>query len=979
MSLLCPPTHLSPWSFDAGVLCTIPQCPRYGLAPGIGKEAERAPESEEVQTASKQQKTAEDLYREATQTAVKYPDEGRSWSARLREFKDNRAKKITASQSGAYIAGVPQLEPAGQWPGFTRERDDWYRGRDPEHDRPVGWQPDAFSDLKSSPPQSNTVPYNKNRMLPDWPGPFVLEQSTMGNSQVDTFTDFAPGKNVPSSRQRHLRKLSFASDKHASCTDTHDWNTVISSNESEVEFTPEPTPEQEESHAISAPAEASEVQVQPNSAHHNLTNTPGKPVYKFVPFRNVPRIIDEGTSEDYQRWLEVSNRLGCSGSARPPSSEAGGKNNPNSRPVRNDYKINSSGSGPMRRVSMTFATGDLVEKIEKVARYVARSGPKFEEVVRSKNQCTDIVSFLEPTNTYHTYYKWRVAECQAGNTYDFESEKVSAETDSWSEHINSDGRKHWYNKVSHEFVWDKLLALVAQFQLRKEIGTGIEKRELDFLGDCVKFLPSAVRSKAIAVVDKLQNIAYGALSGELPAEIEDDATQKLQKVEAALKLIESRHADTESALLKRIEELENKQTPQMPEATVTKLNTLYDKLVHVVDQGLQRLESNRTTEKDQEAVISKIQQRIEEQRVQASELTATQGRICEEVGEVVNARMKEFRVERTLIDDGHKEIVSALLKRIEDLEEKQSFELPEPITSRLHEVSDKLVHIDGRLTKFESVQEAIDTKNTDTLTELQQRIDEHDKKQSSDLEAVRSDQQELFAGLRSAREQIDSFESDLKPIKDEHVSAVAKLRGRMEAFEEQVISNLPSTLSQLSDSISVVQLRQKEFETGRKPIDAEHTKSMNALQLRIETIENYQGIERLQAIEDKLHEASLNPHVSRNQIAALEAGHEKQVEATGKVDQKAGRSQDKDYKARIDKIREVAEKAREKAASAQRHAIMAQYKDITSGVSRRTGTGETKQKAPINTLPAVPRVSESSRGAVGFETASGLDGDSNGA
>lgn len=445
-------------------------------------------------------------------------------------------KKITGSQSGA---GMTQIQPISQWPGFARERVDWHGGRDLEHDRPVGWQPDSFADLKFSPPQPNTVPRNKNQMLPDFPGPFVLEQSNIGNSQADTFTDFAPGENVASSRQPHLRKLPSVPAKNAFCTgEDASWSSGNSrKNQSEVEFTPESTPEQEDFHAISAPAEPLEVQDQANSAHHNLSYAPDKPVYKFVPFRNVPRIIDEGTSEDYQRWLEVSNRLGWSGSARHDTSTIEGKHRPGSRPVRNDDKTNSSGSGPVRRDAMTFATGDLRKKIEKVARYVARSGPKFEEVVRSKNQGTDIVSFLEPTNTYHTYYKWRVAQCKAGNTYDFESEETAAETDPWTEHINSDGRQHWYNKVSHEFVWEKPLALVARFQPRKEIGQGIEKRELDFLGDCVKFLPFDVRSKAIAVVDKLQNIAYGALSDELPAEKEDDATQKLQKVEAALKLI----------------------------------------------------------------------------------------------------------------------------------------------------------------------------------------------------------------------------------------------------------------------------------------------------------------------------------------------------------------------------------------------------------------------------------------------------------
>lgn len=58
------------------------------------------------------------------------------------------------------------------------------------------------------------------------------------------------------------------------------------------------------------------------------------------------------------------------------------------------------------------------DKIEKVAAYVARSGPKFEDSVREKNAGTNVTSFLEPDDAYNAYYKWRVAECKAGRSLD---------------------------------------------------------------------------------------------------------------------------------------------------------------------------------------------------------------------------------------------------------------------------------------------------------------------------------------------------------------------------------------------------------------------------------------------------------------------------------------------------------------------------------------------------------------------------------
>ncbi|GIZ41036.1 hypothetical protein CKM354_000435300 [Cercospora kikuchii] len=809
MDLPCPPEHPQRFWYGIDPVCTIPKCPRYGLLPiKTGKTAETAPESEEVQTASKQQKQAKDLCHDATQMAAKYPAEPGNLPERLRALNEE-VKKITGSQGGAYLTGMPQIQPNSQWPGFARGRDDWYGGRDLEHDRPAGWQPNAFADIELPSPQSNPMPYNKNQMLPDFAGPFVLEQSTMGNSQANGFTDFAPGKNLPTSRE-----LPLASGKDAFNTGEDDgWSSETSSNGSEVNFTPEHTPEQEEVHAISAPAEGSKVQVQPNSAYHNLSDAPRKPVYQFVPFRNVPRIINEGTSEDIQRWLEVSNLLGYSGPARPESSATQDKYRCVPRPVRNDDNTNSSGSRLVRRDAMTFATGDLRKKIEKVARYVARSGPKFEEVVRSKNQGTDIVSFLESTNTYHTYYKWRVEQCKAGNTYDFESEETAAETDSWSEHINSDGRQHWYNKVSHEFVWNKPLALVAQFQPRKEIGPGIEKRELDFLGDCVKFLPFSVRSKAIAVVDKLQNIAYGASSDELPAEKENDATKKLQKVEAALKLLESKHADTESALLKRIEELENKQTPQMPEATAAKLNTLYDKLGHVVDQGVQQMESGRKSDRDQEVVMFKVQQRIEEleskqasqsgasaaqlhevdakhvemvsglqkrieelenkQDSRSSELASTQHLVCDEIKQIVDKRVNQLRVERKVIDDEHKDVASTLLRLIEVVGEPNS-EFPKPVISQLHEIFDKFSHINERLNQFDLGLEAVGNKDKETgstLLKLVDKLDLQDKQIGMLLDGSSSELQNAVAAQAVLHGQIAQLQDDHK----KQVSATTKV------------------------------------------------------------------------------------------------------------------------------------------------------------------------------------------------------------
>ena len=50
---------------------------------------------------------------------------------------------------------------------------------------------------------------------------------------------------------------------------------------------------------------------------------------------------------------------------------------------------------------------DLRNIIDKLANFVARNGPKFEELTRTKQKNNPKFAFLFGGD-YHTYYKWKV-------------------------------------------------------------------------------------------------------------------------------------------------------------------------------------------------------------------------------------------------------------------------------------------------------------------------------------------------------------------------------------------------------------------------------------------------------------------------------------------------------------------------------------------------------------------------------------------
>lgn len=56
--------------------------------------------------------------------------------------------------------------------------------------------------------------------------------------------------------------------------------------------------------------------------------------------------------------------------------------------------------------------------LEKTAGYVARNGAAFEDRIRDKEQSNPKFSFLAPTDAYHEFYQWRLAEVRAGRGTD---------------------------------------------------------------------------------------------------------------------------------------------------------------------------------------------------------------------------------------------------------------------------------------------------------------------------------------------------------------------------------------------------------------------------------------------------------------------------------------------------------------------------------------------------------------------------------
>ncbi|KAK6439474.1 SF3a splicing factor complex subunit [Oleoguttula sp. CCFEE 5521] len=57
---------------------------------------------------------------------------------------------------------------------------------------------------------------------------------------------------------------------------------------------------------------------------------------------------------------------------------------------------------------------ELRKVLEKTAGYVARNGDRFETVIRDKQGSEAKMSFINPDDAYHAYYRWRVEEIKAG-------------------------------------------------------------------------------------------------------------------------------------------------------------------------------------------------------------------------------------------------------------------------------------------------------------------------------------------------------------------------------------------------------------------------------------------------------------------------------------------------------------------------------------------------------------------------------------
>ena len=59
---------------------------------------------------------------------------------------------------------------------------------------------------------------------------------------------------------------------------------------------------------------------------------------------------------------------------------------------------------------------NIREIVEKTAGYVARSGARFEDRLRTTQAENAKMSFIYPDDAYHAYYQWRIEDIKAGNT-----------------------------------------------------------------------------------------------------------------------------------------------------------------------------------------------------------------------------------------------------------------------------------------------------------------------------------------------------------------------------------------------------------------------------------------------------------------------------------------------------------------------------------------------------------------------------------
>ncbi|KAF2209801.1 hypothetical protein CERZMDRAFT_86759 [Cercospora zeae-maydis SCOH1-5] len=561
-----------------------------------------------------------------------------------RAYQENKAKYMAKEREAknepydVFRGGMPQDELATQWPGFVRQPANLERGS--------MCMPAVYWDSKTPSLQSSTGPHNKNRVLPVYPELCFPRPSTTDMPQGDTFTDFAPGKNssVPTSNGKLTSSTSYAgrkplltSGQDAFCeSDDDTWSSVLSRNHSEFELTPEPTPEHEDdvsSQPTDAPPEARKFESQPGSASMDPGNAPRKPVYAFVPLRETP-------------------------------------------PMVNSDKVPSTGA------ALSIPVGDVADRIEKVASFVARRGPHSEDVVRYQNHSTSKTRFLEQGHIHHTYSKWRVAECKAGRARVLAGEEVHA-----LDPVLPEPPKTWVPDINSHEDWCKVtkgrrcLHSLAKFQVAENIGQPADKLELHFLADCVEQLPISIRLKAATVVAKLRcNGIQSSPHSSMCGEKEDVVAEIMQKFEADLNLIKGEHMNPESALPKRTGELESKQGCIIPDVTATQLNTIYDKLGDLIDQRMHERQSGRKpVDNAQQMHVANLQQRIAAlEQKQASQPPGTSAARMQEfeAKHAENVSGLQERIEELEDSDAkHRTVAEVLLKRVEDLQKKMSVQI----------------------------------------------------------------------------------------------------------------------------------------------------------------------------------------------------------------------------------------------------------------------------------------------------------------
>lgn len=52
----------------------------------------------------------------------------------------------------------------------------------------------------------------------------------------------------------------------------------------------------------------------------------------------------------------------------------------------------------------------LANIIDKIAKFVARNGPEFEQMTKNKQKNNSSFGFLQPSNEFYNYYQFKVME-----------------------------------------------------------------------------------------------------------------------------------------------------------------------------------------------------------------------------------------------------------------------------------------------------------------------------------------------------------------------------------------------------------------------------------------------------------------------------------------------------------------------------------------------------------------------------------------